>query len=91
MATINMQRELNLNKDQIQQLAEKVGEKLACEYGVQFSWSGHDANISGPGINGKCQVCDGSIGLQLTLGFLLTPFKDKVEREISSYLERLQD
>lgn len=91
MANITMQRKLNMDQRQIQKLAERVGEKLKQKYGVQFSWSGRDARIHGPGINGTCQVCDGSIDLNLKLGLLLSPFKDKVEQEIDSYLARVQE
>ncbi len=91
MANIVIQRKLNMEQEQIQQLAERVGEKLERQYGVQFNWSGHDARIQGPGINGTCQVCDGSIALDLKLGLLLSPFKEKVEKEIDSYLTRVQE
>lgn len=89
MSNISIKRELNLNEEQVQQVAQKMSEKLSREYGVDFSWSGHCAKIKGPGVTGTCEVSEGSIAIDLNLGFLVAAFKGRIEQEIEGYLDKL--
>lgn len=89
VSNINIKRELDLTEEQVQQVAEKMSEKLSREYGVDFSWKGHCAQIKGPGVTGTCEVSQGSIAIDLNLGFLVAAFKERIEQEIEGYLDRL--
>lgn len=89
MSTISVQRKLNMSRDEVKKLAEKVGEKLGNKYGVCFTWTDYDAEIDGPGVSGACNVGEGEIGIELRLGFLAMPFKGKIEEEVKRYLDKL--
>lgn len=90
MTSVNVQRNLAMSKDQALQAAEKVADKLARDYGVNFSWRGDCADIKGPGVQGTCAVSEGLVDIQLTLGFLAAPFAVRVKEEINKYFDRLE-
>lgn len=90
MSSIRVQRQLNMTQEQALAAAEQMADKLEREYGVNFSWQGGSARINGPGVKGNCEVADGRVDIQLSLGFLVAPFAGKVEAEINRYFDKLE-
>ena len=53
MSTISIRRPHSLTPKQAAEVADRVAEDLAAEYGIQTEWSGKSASVSGKGLKGE--------------------------------------
>src|ERR1039458_6635697 len=71
-------------------LVQKVIDDLSGEYGLSSEWHGDTLHFHRSGVDGRGRVNDSDIGLHITLGFLVKPFKsqivDHIERSFTSLL-----
>jgi len=71
-------------------LVQKAADALAAEHQLQNEWHGNTLRFQRSGVNGEIHVTDSQIHLDVTLGFLLKPFKVKfvgeIERNLDKYL-----
>lgn len=69
---------------------QKAADALAGEYQLQSEWHGNTLRFQRSGVNGQIHVTDSKIHLDVSLGFLLKPFKAKfvgeIERNLDKYL-----
>lgn len=89
MASIKMQRRLNMSHEEALVKVEEAADKLAEKYGLAINWLDGQASIRGPGVDGSIKVADSVMDLNLELGFLASPFKSKIEAAIDEYFQRL--
>jgi putative polyhydroxyalkanoate system protein len=72
--------------------AQKIADDLAQEYDLTSEWEGDTLHFRRSGVEGEMRVTDTTIELQVSLGFLLRPFKATLEEHIERHLdERLGD
>ena len=62
---------------------------LAEEYGVKYHWENETVKFKGAGAKGKMMLSTTSVDLKMELSFLLTPFKSKIENNITRRLDEL--
>jgi putative polyhydroxyalkanoate system protein len=71
-------------------LVQKAADALASEHGLESEWRGNTLRFQRSGVHGEIRVTDAKIHLEVTLGFLLKPFKAKfageIERSLDKYL-----
>jgi putative polyhydroxyalkanoate system protein len=71
-------------------LVQKAANELAAEYGLESDWHGNTLHFQRSGVDGEIRVTGSKIHLDVTLGFLLKPFKAKfvgeIERDLDKYL-----
>jgi putative polyhydroxyalkanoate system protein len=69
---------------------QKAAEALAAEYQLESEWRGNTLQFQRSGVNGQIHVTESKIHLDVSLGFLLKPFKVKfvgeIERNLDKYL-----
>lgn len=89
MADIKLVRKHTLSIAQAKKIAQKAADDLAEEYDLESEWDGDTLNFSRSGVNGSMDVTPAEIRLDVSLGFLLKPFKAKFEQHISHRLDEL--
>jgi len=71
-------------------LVQKAADALAAEHGLESEWHGNTLRLQRSGVHGEIHVTGSKIHLDVTLGFLLKPFKAKfvgeIERNLDKYL-----
>ena len=89
MSVITVNRQHNLEFDEIKAISEEVVVNLAEEYGVKYHWENETLKFKGAGAKGKMMLSESSVDLKMELNFLLTPFKSKIENNITRRLDEL--
>ena len=69
-------------------LVQKAADALAAEHQLESEWHGNTLRFQRSGVNGQIHVTDSKIHLDLSLGFLLKPFKAKFVGEIEQNLDK---
>ena len=91
MTDIHIQRPHALGHTKARVAAEKVALHLQEKYQLNYLWEGDSVQFKRTGVSGHLEVSDSEIMLQVRLGFLLTPFKHQIEREIHRYIDSVFD
>jgi putative polyhydroxyalkanoate system protein len=71
------------------QLVQKVADDLGEEYDLQSQWHGNTLRFERSGVQGEMRVAASEIDLEVTLGFLLKPFKAKFVQAIEHRFDRI--
>lgn len=87
MSVIKVSRAHHLSPDEIREIAEQVVVSLAEEFGVKYHWEDDTVRFKGAGAKGRLTLLPEQIDLQMDLGFLLTPLKSKIEKNIIRRLD----
>jgi len=69
-------------------LVQKAADALAAEHQLESEWHGNTLRFQRSGVNGQIHVTDSKIHLDVSLGFLLKPFKAKFVGEIEQNLDK---
>ena len=89
MAVISIARKHALSHKKAKDVADRIAKDLKKRFELDYAWDGDDVDFERPGVTGRMHVGKDSISLDVKLGFLLTPLKPAIEREIHSALDRL--
>ena len=89
MATISIARKHALSHKKAKAAAEKIAKDLQKRYGLDYEWEGDHLDFERPGITGRMKVGKDTLNLDVSLGFLLSPMKSTIEREIGAQLDKL--
>jgi putative polyhydroxyalkanoate system protein len=91
MASVNIKRNHNLNKDELKSKIESLKDQIEKDYKVKSSWKDDNTmSISGTGINkGSLNFDDSSINIDIKLGMLASALKGKIESGINKKLDEL--
>lgn len=89
MSVITVSRSHSLEYDAVKSIAEEVVVNLAEEFGVKYHWENETVKFKGAGAKGKMMLSANSVDLTMELSFLLTPFKSKIENNITRRLDEL--
>ncbi|WP_084677683.1 polyhydroxyalkanoic acid system family protein [Thermodesulfatator atlanticus] len=88
MADLVIKRNHNMDPEELRRLLEEKFGPKAKEYGVDVSWEGLSARLSGP-LKGELRIEPEEIILQAKLSFTARLFKGKIEREINQALDEI--
>jgi putative polyhydroxyalkanoate system protein len=89
MSDIKMIKFHSLPLAKARALVQKAADNLADEYDLTSEWHGNTLRFHRSGVEGQMQVTDAEIHLDVTLGFLLRPFKSKFVEHIEHNFDRL--
>lgn len=89
MADIKMIKFHALPLAKAKQLVQKAADNLGEEYDLTSEWHGDTLRFHRSGVEGQMKVTDSEIHLDVTLGFLLKPFKAKFVEHIEHNFDRL--
>jgi len=89
MSDIKMIKFHSLPMAKARALVQKAADDLAEEYNLTSEWHGNTLRFHRSGVEGQMQVSDAEIRLDVTLGFLLRPFKAKFVEHIEHNFDHL--
>lgn len=89
MADIKMIKYHALPLAKAKQLVQKAADDLGDEYDLASEWHGDTLRFHRSGVEGQMKVTTSEIHLDVTLGFLLRPFKAKFVEHIEHNFDRL--
>jgi len=89
MASIAIARKHQLSHKKAKEVAEKIAQDLNDRFDLTYTWEGDHIAFERPGVHGTMHVAHDTIELNAALGFLLTPLKPAIEREIHAQLDKL--
>ena len=89
MPVISIAKKHALSHKKAKDVADKVAKDLKKRFELDYAWAGDDVDFERPGVSGRMHVGKDTISLDVKLGFLLTPLKPAIEREIHAALDRL--
>ena len=87
MSVIRMTREHQLPLSDAKQSAEAIVVNLAEEFGVKYHWEDDTVKFKGAGAKGYLTVMSEKVDMKMELGFLLMPFRARIEKEMIKYLD----
>ncbi|WXL26287.1 polyhydroxyalkanoic acid system family protein [Ectopseudomonas mendocina] len=88
MAKITIERPHNLGREAAREKAEQLAERLASRFDVRFRWSGDTLEFNRSGADGRIDVHEDSVRVQLSLGLLLSPMSSTIKHEIEKALDK---
>jgi putative polyhydroxyalkanoate system protein len=89
MADIKMIKFHALPIAKARQLVQKAADDLGEEYDLTSEWHGDTLRFHRSGVEGQMKVTAAEIHLDVTLGFLLKPFKSKFVEHIEHNFDQL--
>jgi putative polyhydroxyalkanoate system protein len=89
MATISIARKHGLSHKMAKDAAEKIARDLRKRFELEYEWAGDHIEFERPGVSGRMSVSKEHITLNVQLGWLLTPLKPTIEKEIAAQLDKL--
>jgi len=89
MAHIDITRSHKLTAKKAKLAAEEAGKQLSEEFGLKYQWKDDELHFERPGVNGHLALGKGTVRIVISLGFMLLPFKGRVEQEIQRNLQEL--
>ena len=89
MADIKMIKYHALPLPEAKQLVQKAADDLGEEYDLASEWHGDTLRFHRAGVEGQMKVTASEIHLDVTLGFLLKPFRSKFVEHIEHNFDRL--
>ncbi len=89
MTDIRIEREHNLGLDLALDQIESLAVILVSKLDVECDWNGTRLDFTRAGATGSVEVTETLLILEVRLGFLLRPFKDRIEQSITDQLDGL--
>lgn len=89
MSMIKVVRNHQLDHQHAVAAADELAQSLAQEFQVQYQWRDEVLYFNRRGAKGHLEVGPSSIRLELELGLLLRPFRERIEQEIHRHLDNL--
>ncbi|MBM7061125.1 polyhydroxyalkanoic acid system family protein [Pseudomonas sp. UL073] len=87
MARIHVERSHSLGRTAARAKAEQLAERLAREYDVSYRWNGDTLEFKRSGADGRIEVSDDRVSVELKLGLLLSAMSGPIKREIEKTLD----
>jgi len=69
----------------------RIAERLAETYDADWEWRGDEIAVEHSSVTGRVRVAGKEIIIDARLGFLLSMFRDQVEREVTRILDEELD
>ena len=89
MSKVSIRRPHHLAHKQAIDVANQVAKELADEYGITSRWEGDSAHVKGNGLTGTLHLAPNMIEIDVTLGFMLSIFQQKIQDGIEAKLDKL--
>lgn len=89
MATISVARKHGLSHKKAREGAEKIAKDLKKRFELDYAWEGDHVNFERPGVTGRMLISPERIALDVKLGWLLSPLKPAIEKEIVAQFDKL--
>lgn len=85
---MKINRNHNLGLNEARKRVEGIAESLGSKYGLSSNWEGNALKITGSGVNGRIDVADQSIHVEVTLGFALMMLESTIRTSIEEAMDK---
>lgn len=86
MADIDIRHKHALGPEQTRALAEDIAARVNESFPIDYHWVGESLHFKRLGVSGRIQLSESEVRVQVKLGLLLLPIKQRVEDQIRDYL-----
>ena len=87
MATVQIKRKHQMDKDQVRDEIQNLADKLSKELSANYQWKGDRLEFKRSGANGYIVMHEGEVDIEIKLNMLLTPLKSTIEKTVNDYLD----
>ena len=87
MSVIEITRTHTMGVDAAKQKADELAVGLSDRFNMDYHWQQDVLKFHRPGVKGQLDVDEHKVHIKLDLGFMVTPFKSHIEREIHNHLD----
>ena len=88
MSRIHVERSHSLGREAAREKAQKLADKLAREHGVSYAWQGDTLIFKRSGVDGRIEVGDDLVAVEVKLGLLLSAMGGMLKGEIERALDK---
>lgn len=88
MARIIVERTHSLGRDAARRKAEQLAANLATDFGVRCQWQGDVLEVKRSGADGRIEVEENRVRVQLNLGVLLSAMGSNIQGQIERALDK---
>lgn len=88
MAEIQVKRGHALAQQEAKRAVEDVADRLKADLGARYWWAGNQLQFECPGAKGRIDVKETEIIVSVSLSWLLSAARGKIEQAIGDYLDR---
>ncbi|WP_439886542.1 polyhydroxyalkanoic acid system family protein [Pseudomonas sp. MBLB4123] len=88
MTRIDVERSHNLGREAAREKAEQLAERLAREFDVRYRWNGDALEFKRSGADGRIEVGEDRVRVELKLGLLLSAMGGSIKRQIEEALDK---
>ena len=89
MSEIVVRRHHDLGLGRAKRLAETMALRLRDDYGGTYAWKGDHLQFERTGASGRITVKPDAVEVRVEIGFLLSPLRGRIEREIRAFCDEL--
>ena len=87
MATIHVHRDHTLGRDGARREVEQIALQLKEKMQATYRWEGDRLLFERTGADGVIDVGEKDVDVKLDLGFMLSPMKGMIQKQIEEYLD----
>lgn len=87
MGTFNISKPYTMPRDDVRGAAELLAQELERRYGLRYRFQGDSATFSRTGLDGKLNIDDETIDLNIKMGLLASAFEKPLKEAITRYLD----
>ena len=87
MSEIVVRRHHDLGLARAKRLAETMALRLRDDYGGTYAWTGDHLQFERTGASGRITVKPDAVEVRVEIGFLLSPLRGRIEREIRAFCD----
>lgn len=85
MIVVRRQHDLGVAK--AKRFAEAMARRLRDDYGGSFAWQENELHFRRTGASGRVAVTKDTLEIRVDLGFLLSPLRSRIEREVRAFCD----
>lgn len=90
MSVIEVTRTHSMGMEGARKTAEELAVSLSERFSMDYRWQGDNLKFRRTGVKGQLEVSSNQIHIRLELGFMVRPFKDRIEAEIHRHLDEME-
>ena len=89
MADFTIVQQHSLSMEGARAAAQKVADQMAVDYEMTYQWEGDVLEFKRSGFSGTLALTEGSVQLEVVLGFMLRGFAKKIEEQVSKNMNKV--
>ena len=89
MADFTIVQQHSLSMEGARAAAQKVADQMVVDYEMTHQWAGDVLEFKRSGFSGTLALSEGSVQLEVVLGFMLRGFAKKIEEQVSKNMNKV--